>query len=300
MATLTDKFKELDAMVSAINQRLEDSAISYEKMQTQMESIVALAKQTQSAFEKSSDAITNASLAVEKGAAGFAGVSGGYGSTAADGAAFVSAQSKVNASAQKILGLQELVDKLGKDAWDSQRKSYQATIDANKQFIASNQAQLAILKDQKAKLEQTGVDSKGNAVPIAGNAELAEKTQLQINQYLSSLQQYEKMSKVAEDNIKILDSLISDKSTTNEWSSAIEELKSFSKDLSSGKYTENSSQDQNQIQTVLNQLVNDWNNNKPIKTYNINVNGSTIRTIDDPEDIIRLIEQLSKSKRVAL
>ena len=35
------------------------------------------------------------------------------------------------------------------------------------------------------------------------------------------------------------------------------------------------------------------------KTYTIQLNGNDIRTIDDPTDLIKLIEELSKAKRLA-
>ena len=175
------------------------------------DAVPVLARLTSAAIA-AGKAVTNASIAVKEGAAGYAGGSGGYGSTAADGAAFVAAQARANALPEpKPLGLQELVDKLGKEAWDSQRQSYQAAIDVNRQFIANNQAQIATLQAQKDKLEQTGVDAQGNAVPIPGNAALANQVQLQINQHLASLQQYEQMATTAEKNIKTLDDLIAAK-----------------------------------------------------------------------------------------
>lgn len=49
-----------------------------------------------------------------------------------------------------------------------------------------------------------------------------------------------------------------------------------------------------------NDLLDLQTKTQTMKTYNININGSTIRTIDDPADIISLIEQLSKARRAAL
>lgn len=90
------------------------------------------------------------------------------------------------------------------------------------------------------------------------------------------------------------------KDTEVAWGEAIGDLKDFKDELTSGKYQGVTGSDESSIKALVDQLTKAWSNNSPIKTYEINLNGVGIKTIDDPTDLINLIEQLSKSKRVAL
>lgn len=106
--------------------------------------------------------------------------------------------------------------------------------------------------------------------------------------------------KKIEAQLALIEAKFVESDTQAAWGSSIGDLKDFSTAFASGKYQGVTAEEKSSIQALVNQLTSAWANNSPIKTYSININGSEIKTIDDPTDLIMLIEQLSRSKRVAV
>ncbi len=307
MATLTEQLKNLEVTIAAINSKLEESSGSYESMKDQAAAVVELALKQKDAItatteaiiemtqqaEKSATAITNASRAIEKGAAGFAGESGATGnsfgqsfSTSNGGNAVdLIANALKQANSGRVGGLEDAIKQLT-DKINSEENA--------KRISEEGVARAQRILDE-AKAFANGRQDVGATLPISNATRLVERMQAQ------AYAQQQEIDKAKTE----LNQLVQQQKTTGEttqasaeWKAAITDLQDFVKSLSENKFTNNS--EQSTLNQLLQQMTTTYNNNKPQQVYQINLGDSKIRTIDDPSDLITLIEQLSKSKRVAL
>lgn len=113
--------------------------------------------------------------------------------------------------------------------------------------------------------------------------------------------------KIAELEVKKEDWYAENKTTEStasqnneEWYQAISSLKTMADAFEAGKYTPDNQGTANAVKGLMEQIGSAWERNAPIKTYQININGTSIKTIDDPTDLIALIEQLAAAKRRSL
>ena len=82
-----------------------------------------------------------------------------------------------------------------------------------------------------------------------------------------------------------------------DWRDAISE---FSRRVNTNDIQGESRVDDVRLEALAKKLMEAMMSGTNIKTYTIQLNGNDIRTIDDPTDLIRLIEEMSRSKRTAL
>lgn len=82
-----------------------------------------------------------------------------------------------------------------------------------------------------------------------------------------------------------------------DWRDAISE---FSRRVNTNDIQGESRVDDLRLEALAKKLMEAMMSGTNIKTYTIKLNGNDIRTIDDPTDLIRLIEEMSRSKRTAL
>lgn len=82
-----------------------------------------------------------------------------------------------------------------------------------------------------------------------------------------------------------------------DWRDAISE---FSRRVNTNDIQGESRVDDVRLEALAKKLMEAMMSGTNTKTYTIQLNGNDIRTIDDPTDLIRLIEEMSRSKRTAL
>ena len=74
----------------------------------------------------------------------------------------------------------------------------------------------------------------------------------------------------------------------------------FTQGVNHGDIKGQTQADDLRLEALAKKLMEAMMSGTNIKTYTIQLNGNDIRTIDDPTDLIRLIEEMSRSKRTAL
>ncbi len=202
--------------------------------------------------------------------------------------------------------VQDLIDAGKYDVLKNNRDAYQAFVDADEAKIKQLKEERDALQQEYEALTPLVKTLKGDINSTADYEQIKNQQQF----IMDDIQQLSSVIGTSENSVQWNQSLVDkitkgldqegqQKGTNEEWYAAITELKKITDAFQSGQY-QGAGGSTAELSSLLSKLSSAWTSNAPIKTYQININGTSIKTIDDPTDLIALIEQLAAAKRRSL
>jgi len=216
------------------------------------------------------------------------------------------AESTEKSTTSQAKQVQDLIDAGKYDVLKNNRDAYQAFVDADEAKIKQLKEERDALQQEYEALTPLVKALKGDINSTADYEQIKNQQQF----IMDDIQQLSSVIGTSENSIQWNQSLVDkitkgldqdgqQKGTNEEWYAAITELKKITEAFQSGQY-QGASGSAAELSGLLSKLSSAWTSNAPIKTYQININGTSIKTIDDPTDLIALIEQLAAAKRRSL